>query len=78
MKSKDAPCVTCQPLLEDRNAESLEVFLLCRNQIITAGMGEPIDVDIPAYFRVMDHLDIVDKIDCLRRCRVLFYELNKK
>lgn len=78
MKDGEPPCDTCRPEIDGRNAEALEVFLVCRNQMVTAGMGEPIDIDINAYFKVMEHLETNDKIDCLRRCRALFYELTKK
>ena len=46
-----------------------------RGQVITAGMGEVIDINILAVTKVMDLYEIKDQLKCLRRVRNAFHHI---
>lgn len=49
------------------------MYFLTRNQIITAGMGQVIDISIPAVKVVMDLLGVRDQKTCLLKVRKAFH-----
>jgi len=65
------------PLRED-NAEASVIYMLARNQVVTAGPGQIVDINIPAVAMLMDLYGIADRRDCLRRVRRLFHEYEMK
>jgi hypothetical protein len=75
---QEAPCGDCKPDLLPENKEALDVYLVVRGQIITAGMGTVVDIDIPAVKIVMDLLQVKDQRDCLMKVRHLFHEFKPK
>ncbi len=53
------------------------IFMMCRGQIITAGMGEVIDISIPAVRDAMDICEIKNRKDCLEKTLNLFRTCQK-
>jgi len=62
------------------NKEALEVYMMCRNQYVTAGMGQPVDISIPAVCDVMDRYPggIKNQWGCLKKVRHAFHERNQR
>jgi len=60
------------------NKQAAEVYMVTRNQVITAGMGQPIDISIPAIKIVMDIWGIRDQKKCLSKVRSAFHHFNKE
>lgn len=56
------------------------IFSLCRGQVIVAGMGDIIDINIQAVCSVMDIYGISDKRDCLEKVIRIFriWQKNRK
>ena len=59
------------------NKQAAEVYMMCRNQFITTGMGNIIDINIQSVIETMKlHPDpIVDPWICLSKIRSAFHEL---
>jgi len=60
------------------NREAAEVYMETRNQFITAGMGQVVDISIPAIKIVMDLYGIQDQKKCLHKVRSTFHHFNKE
>ena len=45
--------------------------MLVKNQYIMTGMGDPIDISIPAIKVIMDLLGVEDQLKCLKKISVL-------
>jgi len=60
------------------NTKAAEVYMVTRNQVITAGMGQVIDISIPAIKIVMDLWGIHDQKKCLNKVRSAFHHFNKE
>jgi hypothetical protein len=73
------PCQTCRPELSIENEDAAEVYVVSRNQVVTADMGQVIDISIPAIKTVMDLFGVKDQKGCLLRViRVFHHFLAKK
>lgn len=75
--SLNPPCNTCRIDLIDSNQNAGKVFMMCRGQIITAGMGDIIDINLLAVKAVMDIEGIKNQRDCLKKVHMLFSYWNK-
>jgi hypothetical protein len=64
-------------LLEE-NLEAAEIFTLCRGQVVTAGMGEAIDINLVPVMMVIDRRGIRDSISCIVKVQILFHEFLKR
>lgn len=51
--------------------------MLTRSQVITAGMGQVIDISIPAVKIAMDLFHVKDQLTCLNKVRALFYRMQE-
>lgn len=71
------PCGTCRVDLLEENRDAGDVFSLCRDQVITAGMGDVIGISIPAIKDTMDICNIRDQKSCLQKVLTLFYASQK-
>jgi len=60
------------------NKEAAEVYMMTRNQVVTAGMGQPIDISISAVKTVMDLWGVRDQKKCLSRVISTFHHFNKE
>jgi len=58
------------------NREASEVYFMTRNQIITAGMGQVVDISIPAVKIVMDLLGVRDQKSCLLKVLKAFHHFK--
>ena len=75
---EDPPCNSCRPVLEEDSRGIVDVYFMTRGQIITAGMGTVVDINIPAVKIVMDLLGVEDQKECLTEVRRLFHEFKPK
>lgn len=76
---EEPPCDTCRVELMPENKEAVEVYMMTRNQIITTGMGQAIDISIPAICNVMDRYPggIKNQWRCLNKVRMAFHHFLK-
>ena len=77
--AEETPCAGCRVDLEPENETPVNVYLICRNQALTAGMGGTvIDLNYPAVFGVMDRWPggIANQWDCFMKVRKLFSEFR--
>jgi len=68
----EPPCETCRAPLLPANEEAVIVWSAVQDQVVTAGMGEPVDLDIGAVKIIMDLQRVEDQLGCLRRVRRVF------
>ena len=47
------------------NREAAEIYMICQNQLITTGMGQIVDISIPAVKIVMDIWQVSNQKKCL-------------
>lgn len=64
--------------LDVDNIEIARVFMACRGQIITAGMGKVVDISLPAVCLAMDLYGVRDRARCWDSVRKLFCEIVVK
>jgi len=60
------------------NNEAAKIYMLTRRQIITAGMGQPVDISIPAIKTAMDLFGVRDQKSCLLRIIHAFHHFLEK
>jgi len=62
------------------NREALEVYMMTRSQFVIVGMGQPVDISIPAVCDVMDRYPggIKNQWECLKKVRHAFHERNQR
>jgi hypothetical protein len=51
---------------------------MTRGQVITAGMGQIIDISLPAVKIAMDMCGVIDQKRCLKKVTRTFYHFLKK
>jgi hypothetical protein len=61
------------PLLPE-NEEIIQVYVTVRNQVVTAGMGEVVDIHFPSLQWVMDLYEVVDQKRCFEKVLHIFHE----
>jgi hypothetical protein len=69
---QEPPCHQCKVVLWEENEDDGRVYMLTRRQVVTAGMGQEVDISIPAVKIAMDLLGVKDQLACLNRVRKLF------
>lgn len=68
------PCETCRVQLMEANRQAADIYLLVRDQVITAGeINKVVDISIPAIKAVMDIFNVIDQKACLMKIRRLFF-----
>lgn len=75
---EEPPCDECWVDLMPENREAAEIYMMTRGQIISAGMGQVIDISIPAVKIVMDLYEIRNQKKCLAKVRTAFHHFLKK
>ena len=70
---QDPPCHQCRVELSIENEVYAKVYMMARRQVVTAGMGQIVDISIPAVKIAMDLHGVKDQIACLNRVRKLFH-----
>lgn len=68
----EPPCDTCRVDLLEENYEVADVYIMCRNQVITAGMGEIIDINLQTVKTVMDLYGVKDQRECMEKVSKTF------
>jgi hypothetical protein len=76
-RGEEPPCETCWVDLLPENHEAAEVYMATRNQFITAGMGQVVDISIPALKIIMDLYGVQDQKKCLHKVRATFHHFMK-
>jgi|WetSurMetagenome_2_1015567.scaffolds.fasta_scaffold106009_2 hypothetical protein len=74
-RGESTPCDTCIPIPIQENADAVNVYMMVRNQVVTAGMGRVVDLNIPAVKYVMELYGVKDQKDCLSRIMKIFHTL---
>ncbi len=72
------PCESCWVELNEENRDVGKIYLEARGQVITAGMGEIVDINILAVMKLMDLYGVKNQLDCLRRIRKTFHHFLSK
>jgi hypothetical protein len=73
-----APCATCRVDLMASNEDAAQVYMQTRRQVITAGEGRVIDIDIQAVKTVMDLYEIRNQRECMEKVRTTFFHFLKE
>ena len=74
----ESRCETCKVDLHEENEDAGTVYMLCRNQVITAGMGEVIDLNYQTVKTIMDLYGVKDQKDCLMKVINTFHHFLAK
>lgn len=56
----------------EENQDAGTVYIMCRNQVITAGKGEIIDINIQTVKTVMDLYGITNQRECMEKVTKTF------
>lgn len=74
---EEPPCESkCQVVtLYPANDDVASVYMMCRGQVITVGMGQVIDINLQAVKVACDVLGIKNQADVMKRVRSLFLKL---
>jgi hypothetical protein len=75
------PCDGCMVDLAPENIDVANVYMLCRSDVITAGMGQVIGISLPAIESGMRIYRVKNRPDCAKRVKKLFHHFlseNKK
>lgn len=60
------------------NEDAATVYMMARGQVVTAGMGKVVDLNIPAVKIIMDLYGVSNQRDCLGRVLRAFYHIEDK
>lgn len=74
----EAPCWKCKKELLPLNEESLFVYGMLCNQVITAGMGEPIALNFNAIDFILTMYDVRDRRGTFEKVLKIFEIFNKR
>lgn len=75
----EARCENCRVDLLEENQDAGTIYIMCRNQVITAGMGEIIDINLQTVKTVMDLYNIKDQRECMEKVTKTFrHYLSKR
>ena len=80
-KGEVPPCEKCIPETLPENKDTLQVYLLVRNQVILTGFGDIVDIDFKAINIVMNLFEIPNKKDVFKKVVTLarhFIEIDRK
>lgn len=72
-----APCSTCIPPLMPENEDAVRVYMTVRNQVITVGMGDVVDLHFPSVQMVMELFGVEERKICFEKVLFLFHEWLK-
>ena len=71
-KGAEPPCLDCSPIMYSENEEAFGIFPIVYNQILFAGMGEPIGLNLIAVKAVFDIMKVENQKECLMKILVMF------
>ena len=76
-RGEPPPCDSCIPPLMPENVDAINVYLLVRNQVITVGMGEVVDLHFPSVKIMMDMLEVKNQRQCFDKVLYIFHDWLK-
>lgn len=68
-------CSICLPPLLKENEEALMVYSRCHNQVVTAAMGEVIDINLASVKLIMDLYGVENQKECMEKVVSVFHKL---
>jgi hypothetical protein len=72
------PCESCWVELKEENKDIASIYMEVRNQVITVGMGEVIDINHLAIWAAINEYKIKDRIGTFKKvCRTFHHFLSK-
>lgn len=74
---KEPNCSECLPVLYDENADAINVWLITKGQIISVGMGEVVDINHLAVWKVIEKLGIANEWDCFNKVVRVFHHTTQ-
>lgn len=75
---QEPPCHQCKVELMERNEDAAKVYIMTRRQVVTAGMGQAVDISIPAVKIAMELYGVKDQLDCLNMVRRVFHKMEER
>jgi hypothetical protein len=75
---EEPPCDECRVELMEENKEAAMIYNLVQGQVITAGMGEPIDINHIALWEAIDRFRISNPLDCFGKVNRIFRHFLKE
>lgn len=73
-----SPCESCRVELREENREAARIYMETRGQVITAGMGDVVDINILAVTKLMDLYGIKNQVEMLNKIRKTFHHFLSK
>ena len=74
----EPPCESCRVELKEENKDIARVYMEARGQVITAGMGDVVDINILAVTKLMDLYGIKNQVEVLSKVRKTFHHFLSK
>ena len=74
----EARCEKCRVDLLEENRDAGTVYIMCRNQVVTAGMGEVIDINLQTVKTVMDLYGVKNQRECVEKVTKTFRHFLSK
>ena len=71
------PCGKCRVELLENNQEASTIYMMCRGQVITGGMGGVIDLNFVAVKTVMDLYRVKNQQEVLEKVYKVFHHFNE-
>lgn len=62
----------------ERNEDAAKVYIMTRRQVVTAGMGQAVDISIPAVKIAMELYGVKDQLGCLNMVRRVFHKMEER
>ena len=75
IKPDTPPCHKCRPHLMQGNEDAAAVYQLVQRQILTAGMGEVVDLNHLAVWRLIDELGVENRLETFLKVVGTFQEV---
>ena len=72
------PCRKCRPELMQGNEDAAYIYQLVQRQVITAGMGEVIDLNHAALWRLIDEFGIESRLEVFLKVIAAFQAVLKE
>lgn len=60
----ESRCDTCRVDLMADNRDAAHIYMACRHQVVTAGMGEVIDINHLPVWQMIDRMQVRDPLRC--------------
>lgn len=71
-------CETCVPRLMPANMDAMRIWPVVRWQVVTAGMGQPVDIDHSSVWKAIEMYRVSDPLRCFESVVMLFHHFREK